>query len=556
METGYLVFFVLLIAFIVILVYLGRGKKEAATATTGLDGLPSVPDPNPGYIRGAKFGRKNQLHRLAAWTRRRMRHHQDKNESEARKMAFFEACDAIGAKGNLRLYEEVRDILDSGAISIGDVFVHRRDETKGFLVVGRPGSGKTQLLSQVLENIMLDDKVIVHDYKADYLQVFYNPAKDIIFNPLDQRCVKWDIFEGVSGEWDIESMATALIPSPSGSVDQHWTDAARNVLIGAMTHLKVNHAASNNELVNLISDIPQLVKILAENSLRGSAHLVGYPDSKEAQSVLSTFMRFTSCLKYLPDTGDADGKGMMTFRIRNWLESKQAGIIFIANYQRTQDALRPLLSLFLEVVIRTMLSQQDDLYRRVFFILDEFGQLNKVPSISSLITQGRSKGVSSWIGIQDLAQIETKYSKSIRQSITNSLSNHIIFNVIDSETADIFSREIGEVTRLKTDYTRGQSEGYQSDGDSSSNYTSSQRTSQVTERLILPSEILAMEDLQCIVKMINRDVLATEIPIVNYIPQSEAFILDERFTFAAKQTADAKPENKIESEEGENEIKD
>jgi type IV secretion system protein VirD4 len=205
-----------------------------------------------------------------------------------------------------------------------------------------------------------------------------------------------------------------------------------------------------------------------------------------------------------------------------------------------------------------MLSQQDDLYRRVYFILDEFGQLNKVPSISSLITQGRSKGVSSWIGIQDLAQIETKYSKSIRQSITNSLSNHIVFNVIDAETADIFSKEIGEVTRLKTDFTRGTSEGYQSDGDSSSNYTSSQRTSQVTERLILPSEILAMKDLQCIVKMINRDVLATEIPIVNYVPQSEAFILDNRFTFAARQgAAEAKQDDsKIEGEEKDDEIKD
>jgi hypothetical protein len=293
METGYSVIVVLFIAFVLFLFLLGRGKEKAASSSkAGLDGLPVVPDPNPGYVRGAKFGRKNQLHRLAAWTRLKMRAHQDKDESDARKIAFSEACEAIGAKENTFLYSEVRDILDSGAISIGDVFVHRRDESKGFLIVGRPGSGKTQLLSQVLENIMLDGKIIVHDYKADYLQTFYNRARgDVIFNPLDQRCVKWDIFEGVQGEWDIESMTHALIPSPTGSVDQHWTDAARNVLIGAMTYLKVNHNASNNELVKLISDIPGLVKTITCNALRGSAHLIGYPDSKEAQSVLSTFVK-------------------------------------------------------------------------------------------------------------------------------------------------------------------------------------------------------------------------------------------------------------------------
>jgi type IV secretory pathway TraG/TraD family ATPase VirD4 len=191
-------------------------------------------------------------------------------------------------------------------------------------------------------------------------------------------------------------------------------------------------------------------------------------------------------------------------------------------------------------------------------ILDEFGRLNRLPSTSSLITQGRSKGCATFLGIQDLAQIETKYSKSIRQSISNSLGSHIVLQVVDPDTAEYFSREIGDVTRLKTDYTRGQSEGYQSDGDSSSNYTSSQRTSQVTERLILPSEILAMKKLQAIVRLVDQDVLATRIPILECPPVADAFILNEKYAFAARQgAAEAKQtENKIEGEEKEDEIKD
>jgi hypothetical protein len=67
-----------------------------------------------------------------------------------------------------------------------------------------------------------------------------------------------------------------------------------------------------------------------------------------------------------------------------------------------------------------------------------------------------------------------------------------------------------------------------------------------------------MKKLQAIVRLVDQDVLATRIPILECPPVADAFILNEKYAFTARQgAAEAKQDdNKIESEEKEDEIKD
>lgn len=87
------------------------------------------------------------------------------------------------------------------SLKIGDIPVPIAAETKHFFIVGRPGSGKTLCISAILERLKeRSAKAVVYDFKGDYLSRFYDPQRDLIFNPLDQRCCGWSVFNEIATE--------------------------------------------------------------------------------------------------------------------------------------------------------------------------------------------------------------------------------------------------------------------------------------------------------------------------------------------------------------------
>jgi len=155
---------------------------------------------------------------------------------------------------------------------------------------------------------------------------------------------------------------------------------------------------------------------------------------------------YTASLSYLVGT-DGD------FSIRKWInnENSDKRIIFLANQAEVQKTLKNLISTFFDFSTKALCSLPDDPDgRRIYFILDEFGQLSKMDSVVQLLTQGRSKGAATWIFIQDIAQIDNIYGKDLSKSIVNGCRNKFYFNVSDYNTADFISKEIGSVEFERT----------------------------------------------------------------------------------------------------------
>ena len=88
--------------------------------------------------------------------------------------------------------------------------------------------------------------------------------------------------------------------------------------------------------------------------------------------------------------------------------------------------------------------------RRIFFLLDELGQLNRSASVKDLTTQGRSKGAAVFMGIQDIGQLDRIYGKEEKASIVNSSNNCAIFSLNEPETAKYFADKIGRQEVLET----------------------------------------------------------------------------------------------------------
>lgn len=280
---------------------------------------------------------------------------------------------------------------------------------------------------------------------------------------------------------------------------------------------------------------------------RGAKHIED-TSSKTAASIMSNLMQYVKVFEYMVGMqGD--------FSITQWVENPaHSGIIYLTNYAKLQHTLNPVISLFIQTVGRVLLSQSDDLDNRLFFFLDEFGQLQNLSTIPNLMTASRSKGGAVFIGIQDIGQIDKIYGKDVRTSILNAAANRIIFNCKDHNTAKFFSVDIGE-----TEY-------YESLESQSLGMTSSDRINTSRQRrkelLIAPEAIQALPDLTAFVSIGHHSVAKSKFSYKDFKKITVAFEqrpeLDLEYVVdvmpPSLTTADAPKQDKVQVNSGINKV--
>jgi type IV conjugative transfer system coupling protein TraD len=404
------------------------------------------------------------------------------------------------------------EVLD---LPIGPVKLPREAEVKHTLVIGAPGAGKTNKLSQDIERLKVrKEKMVIYDFKGDYLTKFYDPKKDIIFNPLDKRCLGWNVFNEFTRLMDVDAAAYSLI-SQSYQQDPFWNDAARDVFCGILYFLYQNNSRTNSDIwAAVTAPIANIAGWLKETKGGERGHVyIQDASSKQAMSVAAVMMQYVKSFEYM---SKADG----SFCINDWLNDPDAGTIFITNYADVKDTLRPILSLFVDLLGRKLLSMKDDHRRRIFFLLDEFGTLQRLSTIKDLMTLSRSKGGAVCIGIQDKGQIDKIYSPEFSQSILNACGNSVMFRVADPITADYLSKRIGKTEVIETDQTMSMGVADNRDG-----VSLMQRSRE--KDLALPSEIMGLRDLEAYLKIANYPITKIDFKYKGYPDKNEPFIIRE-----------------------------
>jgi len=230
-------------------------------------------------------------------------------------------------------------------------------------------------------------------------------------------------------------------------------------------------------------------------------------------------MQYAQAFQFMNDSPES-------ISLIDWLKSKDAGFIFVTNQADIQDTLRPILSLFIDYLGKKLLSLPDDLNRRVFFILDEFGSLQRLSSIKELLTVSRSKGGSCWIGIQDMGQLRKLYSPDIANTIVNACGTSVMFAVADPDTAQYLVRKIGDTEIIETEETHSMGVENYRDGVS----MTSRRKRQP---LLMNANLMNLPDLHAYVKIPNSPfVTITEFPIYNYTKKMVPFIIRENLNLS------------------------
>jgi len=175
--------------------------------------------------------------------------------------------------------------------------------------------------------------------------------------------------------------------------------------------------------------------------------------------------------------------------IQAWLENEDGqSTIFILNDTKNQELNSIRISVFIDSMVKTLLSMTQSKTRRIYFLIDEMGSLKKMDSIVQAASLGRSYGISLIMGVQDQAKLEAVWGKELTTSIVSNTSSKFILRAGDATTAEICSKIIGDVKYKVT--SLNSSSGADADSiKEGSSYSSTEKI----ENAIMPSEIMTMQ---------------------------------------------------------------
>ncbi|MDR2017907.1 MAG: type IV secretion system DNA-binding domain-containing protein [Syntrophobacterales bacterium] len=407
--------------------------------------------------------------------------------------------------------------IGPGDLPFGSFRLPKQEEIKHCLTVGRPGAGKTVFLSQVTERLIeREAKAVVYDFNGGYVERFYDPRRDIIFNPLDRRSVEWNLFSDIKTKRDINVAATSLIP-PVYTGDTFRNDAAREVFSGILHYLWRNNFKTNSDIWKGVAapakKIHEWLRITPEGQA-GYRYIEDAGSRQTLSSVFAAMTQYAHAFQYM-------SHGDSAFSVTDWLSNDRPGFIFVTN--QSDDTLKPILSLFVDFLGKKLLSLPDDLKRRVFFLLDEFGTLQRLSSIQELLIASGSKGGSCWIGIQDIRQLNNLYTPDAADTIVNACCSSVIFAVSDPKTAKYLVDKIGDEEIIETEETFNMGVSNYRDG-----VSLTQREKR--QRLILDSELMNLPDLHAYVKIPNNpSITLSKFEIRDYPAKEPSFIIKDEY---------------------------
>lgn len=354
--------------------------------------------------------------------------------------------------------------------------------------------------------VFTDPKGELYDKTAGFLKKngydikvlnLVNPENSDGYNPLAH----------INNEIDVDVIANTIIrgqKSEGGNSDPYWDNMSEMLLKALIYYLisrgvreeenlvscaemvrAANTSGGSNMLTELMNDLPadhparinyKSIEVVAasektfSNVLSSLQSKLGKFDSKEISEVTST------------DTINFEDIG-----------SKKTAVYVISS--DTHTAYDFLLTIFFAQMIQQLYDYADKNGGRlkvpVFFILDEFANIGKIPDFDKKISTSRSRGISFSVILQNLDQLEAVYEKS-HETIMGNCDTHVFLGSNSFKTVEYFSKALGEKT-----ITRDSKSVNRDKNDKRQGYSTSDQV--MGRALMTPDELRRMDNDLCII---------------------------------------------------------
>lgn len=385
-------------------------------------------------------------------------------------------------------------------IEVGGVVIPRMLEAQHMLFSGTTGAGKTQAINRVLRAVRKrGQRALIADPAGGFYSRFARPG-DVLFNPFDGRSVDWSPFAEIRHDYDCQRIAKAAVPDGTGE-GAEWHHYAQTLLGETLLVLHQRGEHSVKRLLHYISaaDTKELGELLAGTP---AAILTAKGNDKMLNNTRGIIATYLGVWRYLPDSG--------RFSVRSWVQDEGGdGWLFVTYRDDQMGLLRGLVASLLELGIVEGLSLSENQDRGLWFVFDEVDSLGKVSSLRSGLTKLRKYGGRVVLGLQTVSQLRETYGKDEAQTLLANLSTKLILRAGDNETAEYFSKELGEqdIDRLQMTSGHGSSTGGMfNPGQSSQSANTNFNMLRVRQAVIMSSEVLNLPDMHGFLKIPGQPV--------------------------------------------------
>jgi type IV secretory pathway TraG/TraD family ATPase VirD4 len=359
--------------------------------------------------------------------------------------------------------------------------IPQRAEAQHMQIIGDTGAGKTMIMLQLLRQIKhRGDSAIVYDPAREFVKRFYDPENgDVILNPLDKRCPYWGPAEELRRRSEAKALAVSLFQPPQDRKGEFFIESPQKIFAFLMAY-----GPTPEELVKWMSD-PQEI----DRRLKGTehAHLIDPKAEHQRAGVLGSLGLVADSLRLLPKKGGGNGEWSAT----EWAETRQ-GWIFITSLPAEREALRPLQSLWIDLLVLRLLNEPLEGQKRAWFVIDELASLQKLPQLHTAITENRKSNNPVILGFQGKAQLEYLYGH-LAEVMLSQPATSIWLKTKEPTAGEWVSKFIGkvEIERLRETHFDGSRSGR--------NFALDRQT----EPLVMESEISGLPDLHAYMKYEN-----------------------------------------------------
>jgi type IV secretory pathway TraG/TraD family ATPase VirD4 len=191
----------------------------------------------------------------------------------------------------------------------------------------------------------------------------------------------------------------------------------------------------------------------------------------------------------LPTREQAGGE---TWSATEWAETR-SGWIFITSSATEREALRPLHSLWIDLLVMRLLTAPQKNQTPVWFVLDELASLQRLPQLHTAITENRKSRNPLVLGFQGKAQLEVIYGH-LAEVMLSQPATKIFLKTTEPKAAEWVSNAIGkvEIERMKETHFDGSRSGR--------NFSLDRQV----EPLVMDSEISGLENRHAFLKLGNN----------------------------------------------------